>query len=84
MIKKEFLGWFCFAVAFILLVWLIMLNCWGLTIIGDVVDHVSFGTWGQMASAIGTTIAFLIGLWNLYYSRSQYNAGEKRRKEEEK
>ncbi len=81
--KREFFGWFLFALCFILLVWLGMLNYWGLTIFGHTVDHTRFGTWGQMASAIGTTIAFLIGFWNLYYSRSQYIAGEKRRKEEE-
>lgn len=81
--KREFLAWFICVILIIFIGWLIMLNFWGLTIFGDVVDHTRFGTWGQMASAIGTTIAFLIGFWNLYYSRSQYNAGEKRRKEEE-
>lgn len=81
--KREFTAWFICVVLLILLGWLTMLNYWGLTIFGDVVDHTRFGTWGQMASAIGTTIAFLIGFWNLYYARSQYLAGEKRRKEEE-
>jgi hypothetical protein len=81
--KREFLAWFICVVLLILLGWLIIANYWGLTIFGSVVDHTKFGTWGQMVSAIGTTIAFLIGFWNLYYQRSQYNTAEKRRKEEE-
>jgi len=80
---REIISWTFCALLLLVLCYLLMLDAWGLTLVGDVVDHTKFGTWGQMVSAIGTTIAFLIGLANLITVRSNYKAGEDRRKEEE-
>lgn len=63
----------------------IVLERYGLTVWGkyEDIEIARTGTWGQIISAFGATIAFIIALTNLIFQRTQYLAGESRREQEE-
>ena len=63
--------------------YLVMLDFWGLTLFGSVVDYTRFGTWSNAISGIGTTSALIVALASLYSQRSIYRASEARRLLEE-
>lgn len=48
---------------------LVTLQAWGLSLFGESVDYLKFGTWGQAASALATTSALIVALTAQYLDR---------------
>jgi hypothetical protein len=66
---REIILWVVCALLIVALYFSIMLQKWGLTLLGEEVDYNRFGNWSDAISGIGTTTAIivaLIGIWIQY------------------
>jgi hypothetical protein len=77
--KREAYLWATIVILVLALLYVITLDLWGLSLWGNAVDYIRFGTWSGAIASIGTTAAVIVAFTAWYWQRASQQSAEAKR-----